>query len=118
MTIFPYLHPPTPPDFKSFPEVTQWTRRMWDSYFRTRQGKMDCITELTLTANSATTVFSDIRLSVQSVVTFDPKTATAATELYGATMYVLTANRNSETWTITHANNATTDRTFQVSIIG
>ena len=59
-----------------------------------------------------------IRLSPQSVVTFDPKTANAATELYGATMYVLTANRGNAAWTITHANNANADKTFAYSIIG
>lgn len=91
---------------------------MWDALFRLRQGKIECIAELTLTANAASTVFSDLRLSNQSVVTFDPKTANAATELHGGTMYVLTTNRGNSSWTITHSNNAQTDREFQVSIIG
>ena len=118
MTIRPYQHTAPPPTVSSFQDVTSALRRLYDSIFRARQGKLDCITELTLTANSATTTFNDVRLSAQSVVTFDPKTANAAAELAAGTMYTLTANRGSGTWTITNANNANADRTFQVSIIG
>jgi uncharacterized secreted protein with C-terminal beta-propeller domain len=79
---------------------------------------MDIVTELTLTANVAATTLNWKGLSPQSVVVFDPKTANAAAELYGGTLYVLTANRGNDVWTVTHANNAQTDRTFQVAIIG
>ena len=78
---------------------------------------MDIVSELTLTANAATSTLTFKGLSPQSVVIFDPKTANAAAELYGATMYVLTANRGNDTWTVTHANNAQTDRTFQVAVL-
>jgi uncharacterized secreted protein with C-terminal beta-propeller domain len=79
---------------------------------------MDIVTELTLTANAATSTLTWKGLSPQSVVVFDPKTANAAAELYGGTMYVLTANRGNDVWTVTHASNAQTDRTFQVAVIG
>jgi hypothetical protein len=119
MTVRNFLHGRPPPstitDLKS---LVGWLRTFWDSYIQARHGKLDCVTELTLTANSATTTFNYIRLSPQSVVHFDPKTANAAAEIYGGTMYVLTANRGNETWTITHANNAQADRSFQVSVIG
>ena len=82
------------------------------------QGKSNNTGTFTCTANVATTVLSDPRLTVGSVVLFDPKTANAAAELAAGTMYALTANRNNLTWTITHANAATTDRTFQYAIIG
>ena len=118
MTIRPFLHLPPPGTFKNFTEVTTYLRREWDALFRLRQGKMECTGEITLTANAATTVLNRVGLSPQSVVHFDPKTANAATELYGATMYVLTANRTNDAWTITHANNATADRTFQYTAIG
>jgi hypothetical protein len=118
MTVRPYKHSAPPRTVSSFSDVNAYLRDMFDTVFRLRQGKMDCIAELTLTANSATTVLNDVRLSVQSVVTFDPKTLNAATEIHGGTMYVLTANRASKVWTITHANNAQADRSFQVSIIG
>jgi hypothetical protein len=91
---------------------------MWEVMAQVRRGKMDAVTELTLTANAATSTLSWKGLSPQSVVIFDPKTANAAAELAAGTMYVLTANRGNDTWTVTHANNAQTDRSFQVAIIG
>ena len=118
MAIQPFLHLPTPPRFDSFDAVAIYMRRMLEALNAVRKGKIECVTELTLTANSATTTFTDSRLSVQSAVFFDPKTANAAAEIYGGTMYVLTANRGTGVWTITNANNANADRTFQVIIIG
>ncbi len=82
------------------------------------RGKINALANLTLTTSSATTVFTDALLSPDSAVFFDPTTANAATELYGGTMYVLTANRGDGSWTVTHANNANADRTFRVVILG
>jgi hypothetical protein len=79
---------------------------------------MEVVSEFTLTANAATSVLSWKGLSPQSVVVFDPKTANAAAELAAGTMYTLTANRGNDSWTVTHANNAQADRTFQVAVIG
>jgi hypothetical protein len=91
---------------------------MWEVLAQCRRGKMDVVSELTLTANAATSTLNWRGLSPQSVVVFDPKTANAAAELYGGTMYVLTADRGNDAWTVTHANNAQTDRVFQVAVIG
>lgn len=118
MTIRPYQHTAPPRTVSSFTDVNTMLRRLHDSIFRARQGKLDCITEITLTANAATTTLTDIRLSNQSVVLFDPKTANAAAELAAGTLYTLTANRGTGSWVISHANNAQTDRTFQVLVIG
>ena len=118
MTVRPYLHFSPPQTFSNFSDVTGYCRRVFDALHSARRDKIECVAELTLTANAATTTLTDERLSVQSVVHFDPKTANAATEIYGATMYVLTANRITGAWVITHANNAQADRSFQVSIIG
>lgn len=81
-------------------------------------GKLNAVGDFTCTANAASTVLTDSRLTINSAVIFDPTTANAAAELAAGTMYVLTANRNNETWTVTHANAASTDRTFKVLIIG
>lgn len=111
MTVRSFLHlPPAPRDPSA--------RRLWEVLAQVRRGKMDAVTELTLTANAATSTLAWKGLSPQSVVLFDPKTANAAAELAAGTMYVLTANRGNDTWTVTHANNAQADRTFQVAIIG
>lgn len=83
------------------------------------QGKLNAIfRDFTLTANATTTTLTDPRLSIDSHLTFDPLTANAAYELYTGTLYVLSANRNNGSWTITHSNNSQTDRTFNVLIIG
>ena len=118
MTVRTFLHFAPPQSFNAFSDVTVYCRRLFDALKAVRRGKIECVVELTLTANVATTTLTDERLSIQSVLHFDPKTANAATEIYGATMYVLTANRGTGSWVITHANNATADRSFQVSIIG
>ena len=111
MTIRPFLHLPPPPNNPAI-------RRLYEVMQAMRRGKLENVTEITLTANAATSTLSFKGLSPQSVVVFDPKTANAAAELYGGTMYVLTANRGNDTWTVTHANNAQVDRTFQVAVIG
>ena len=118
MTVREYQHLSPPGVVTTFPSTTQALRRLWDALFRARQGKLDCIAELTLTAGAASTTLTDIRLSNQSVVTLDPKTANAAAELAAGTLYCLTANRVSGAWVFTHANNAQVDREYQVSIIG
>ena len=83
------------------------------------QGKLNAIfTDFTLTANTTTTTLTDARLSVNSVVLFDPTTANGAYEVYTGTLYTLEANRNNGAWTVTHSNNSQTDRTFNVLIIG
>ena len=119
MTIHPFQHfPPPPPLLNSAGEVSAYLRRLWEGVYQLRKGKSENVIEVTLAANVASTDINDIRLSPQCVLVFDPKTANAAAELYGATMYVATADRDNSVWTITHANNAQTDRTFQVAIIG
>lgn len=79
-----------------------------------RLGKMNNTLGFTLTANVASTTITDPRIYETSVFLFDPRTAHAATELYGATMRVTSVSKGSVT--IGHANNAQSDRTFAASI--
>lgn len=118
MAIQPFLHLPPPAAFRSFVEITTYLRRLLDSLKTMGRGKIECVAEITLTANAASSVLSDIRISKQSVLAFHPRTANAAAELAAGTMYVTDANMGSGTATITHANNAQTDRDFRVAIIG
>lgn len=111
MAVRSFLHLPPPAN-------TPQARRLYEVLQQMRRGKMECVLEFTLTANAATSTLNFKGLSPQSVVVFDPKTANAAAELYGGTMYVLAANRGNDSWTVTHANNAQVDRTFQVAVIG
>lgn len=81
-------------------------------------GKLNATADVTLTASVATTVVRDPRIGVNSWLGFDPLTANAATEKAAGTMYVLSANRITGQATITHANNAQTDRSFKLLVIG
>lgn len=118
MTIRPYQHTAPPRTVSSFTDVNTMLRRLHDSIFRARQGKLDCITEITLTANAATTTLTDIRISSQSCIAFMPLTANAAAEVAAGTMYTLEANVGTGSVVITHANNAQTDRKFRLTIFG
>ena len=79
-------------------------------------GKLNNIAEVTLTASVASTTVTDSRVSTQSFIGFMPTTANAATEIFGATMYVST--RSDGSFVITHANNAQVDRSFVYAILG
>jgi len=79
-------------------------------------GKLNCTGSVTLTASAASTAVTDQRAGYESVILFMPTTANAAAEQAAGGMYVST--RGKQTFTITHANNAQTDRTFDYIIIG
>ena len=98
--------------------IRQFARQIASVVNRLNRGKFNVTGTVTLTEDETTTVLTDERLTINSVVVFDPETANAAAELYGASMYVLTADRNNGSWTITHANNSQTDRTFTYAILG
>lgn len=114
----PLVGPPEPVNITSFTTVTSYLRSLRLSIFNIWSGKLNNTGTITLTANAATTVLNRKGLSPQSVVHFDPKSANAASDLYGGGMYVLTANRGNDAWTITHPNNANADKTFQYSFLG
>jgi len=113
-----YLPPPTDASDDSNAALRRFTRQIAQAVQLLMRGKMNNTVELTLTPGAAATVWEDPRLTSTSAVVFDPLTANAAAELAAGTMYVLKANRNNGSWTITHANAATTDRTFRAAIIG
>lgn len=96
------------------PDVKEHLRKISMAINSILQGKMNATSTVTLRENEATTVLTDSRLSVSSFIGLMPTTANAATEL--ATLYI--TDQNTGTATINHANNAQTDRTFTVLIIG
>ena len=81
-------------------------------------GKINAVLDVTLTANSATTVVTDTRLTYFSFIAFDPVTANARTAFAAGEPYALLADRNRGAYTLTHTNNAQVDRTFRMLIIG
>ena len=111
MTIRSFLHFPPPPN-------DPFSRRMYEVLQQVRNGKLEIVGELTLTAGAASTAVTDIRVSPQSVIVWHPRTANAAAELAAGTMYITDANMGSGTFTVTHANNAQVDRTFRFAVLG
>ena len=81
------------------------------------QGKLLNVGEVTLTANVTTTTLTDERIGTESYVGLDhATTANAAAEKGNGTMYI--SSQTSGSVTITHANNAQTDRTFKYIVVG
>jgi len=78
-------------------------------------GKLNSTFEVTLTANTTTTAVTSIYISPKSLLFPMPTTSNAAVELASGTMYFSTVGDG--TATITHANNAQTDRSFKVLVI-
>jgi len=72
----------------------------------------------TLTANVATSTLTDARISIDSTVVLVPTTANASAEIGAGTIYQSETGRVNGTAVFTHANNAQTDRTYRIVIIG
>ena len=94
-------------------------RELADAISQILAGKINAVssstaTLLTLTANSATTVYTNPLIGPNSVLLLMPTTSNAAGALGG--LYV--SSRANGTLTITHANTATTDRTFGWALLG
>lgn len=107
---------------KRLSDPIPWCDKLADVINGIMLGRTNNYGTVTLTASAASTVVSlaSGRLSIYSVILFDPLTANASTEIHGGTMYVTSANRNvdNQQFTITHANNAQVDRSFRYCIVG
>mgnify|MGYP000903335130 FL=1 len=77
-------------------------------------GRSNAANQFTLTANTTTTTVTAPNVSVDTHYTFGARTANAAAAL--ANMYVSTKAQGS--FTLTHANNSQTDRTFDYHALG
>jgi hypothetical protein len=73
-------------------------------------GRSNAVGEVTLTASSATTVVNTLNVGVDTKVFLMATTANAAAEAGGTALRISSVGQG--TFTITHANNAQTDRTF------
>jgi hypothetical protein len=79
-------------------------------------GRSNAVGTVTLTTSSATTTVTTANCAAGSTPILTPTTANAAAEVGNGTMYVSAVANNS--FTITHANSATTGRTFLYAIVG
>lgn len=90
-------------------DVTEWSRRVM-------RGKLNNTALWTMTANAATTTFTDGRLGLETQIAFSPTTANAATALTAT--YVAEGSRVNGSVVVTHPNNSNTDKIFRVSFHG
>lgn len=108
-----------------FPDQIKLFKRLIVVIKNLMHGRSNNAFAVTLTANSATTTvtLSSGSLGQDSLIFFMPQTANAATEFGAGSMYVSarsvqTGGTSTSTFTITHANNAQTDRTFGYIVVG
>jgi len=81
------------------------------------RGRSNAVTTITLTANAGTTTYVGPNVNENAEALLFPKTANAAAAL--ATTYATISRiAGVPTVTITHANAASTDRTFALAILG
>lgn len=99
---------------RTWGQVPEHLRILADRINLLINGRSNAVGDVTLTANAASTTLTDARIGVDSCIALMPTTANAAAAL--ATTYV--SARGKGTATITHANNAQTDRTFRYAIQG
>lgn len=91
-------------------------RRLAGAIGEIADGRSNGVGSVTLDDGATTTVVADRRIGTDTVISFMPTTANAAAEVGAGGMYVGTVTEGS--FTITHANNAQTDRTFTYCLQG
>ena len=79
-------------------------------------GRSNAVGTVTLATSSATTVVSDRNCAAGSVPLLIPASANAATEIGNGTLYISTVTNGG--FTISHANSATTGRSFLYALLG
>lgn len=101
-------------------DLKEWCRLMARTINDILQGKTNNTGTLTLTANAGTSTITVAagRLGSGTVILIEPTTANAATEFGAGTIYRSATSVANNTFTITHANNANADRTFNYVLIG
>lgn len=92
------------------------TRRMVSAIRSLAEGRSLAVGSVTLTANAGSTAVTFQNCSMNAQVFLSPKTANAAAEVGAGTIYVSSVGNG--TFTLTHANNAQTDRTFGFAVFG
>jgi hypothetical protein len=105
-------------------DALKWCEKIAEIVNQIMQGRTNNYGTVTLSANAATTTVTLPLgvISTESVIIFEPTTLNAAIEYFGGTMYrsatSVKATATTSTFTITHSNDASTDRVFLYCIIG
>jgi hypothetical protein len=99
---------------ETMPNEVEHRRLLAQGVNGARQGKLNAVTQVTLTANSTTTTLTDARIGATTGIYFSSLTADAAAALSGL---FVSSQKNGQA-TLTHASAASVDRTFNVLLIG
>lgn len=101
-------------------DVTDWILSARLAINGMLNGKTNNTGTFTLAANVGSTTFTLAkgRMGIDTVIIFMPTTAHAATEFGAGTIYVSSRDVAANTFTVTHTNNAQTDRTFAYVLVG
>ena len=99
---------------ETMPNEVEHRRQLAQGVNGARQGKLNAVTQITLTASSTTTTLTDARIGSTTGIFFSPLTADAAAAIGG--LYVSSQQKGQAT--LTHASTASIDRTFNVLLIG
>ena len=91
-------------------------RRLVDAVYQLVEGRHNAAATFTLTPGATTTVVQHPNCSVDCQPQFSPRTANAAAAV--PTTYILQSNIVQGQFTVTHANNGQTDRTFGYTVTG
>ncbi len=102
---------PPPTEAASLPI---WLRALWTRFQTVQQGKLNCVTSMTLAVGTTVTKVTDSRISVDSAPLWLAQTTTAAAAMTNLFLSALAKG----TATFTHTSTATTDRTYTLVIIG
>lgn len=121
MTTLPPGYQPVPLNSQipsSLSDATNKTfgRQLAECINRILVGKLNIIIQFSLRAGQTTTTVIDSRISMSNGLLLDPLTSNAAAAL--TTTYALASDRTSGSAIFTHANAGSTDRTFNLIIIG
>lgn len=100
----------------TYRDATSHLRLVVNALRELANGRVDSASEVTLTANATTTVVTNPRVAPTTKLFFAPLTSNAAAEQGAGTMYV--SSKGDGTFTITHANNAQTNRDFDYVVLG
>jgi len=92
----------------------KFTKRLFDQIEALLHGRANNKGAITLTANVATTTVNNAAFESAMIPVFTPLTANAAAEMDG--MYI--SARTNGQFTITHANDANTDKSFEYIFVG
>jgi len=80
------------------------------------EGRRNTTGTVTLTANTSSTAVTHVNFGVDSIPHLTPTTANASVEIGNGTLHAST--RANGSFTLTHANNGQTDRTFLYAFDG